>query len=413
MDDEDWREGGFGIYLHWPFCEAKCPYCDFNSFVTAGVNHAKWTAAYLAEIDRYAAVVPGRVLNSVFFGGGTPSLMEPDTVFAVLERIKSHWSPANDLEITLEANPTSVEARRFEAFAQAGVNRISMGVQALNDHDLQRLGRLHSTRDARQAFDIAKKNFNRVSFDLMYARQNQTAEDWREELSEAIDMAVDHLSLYQLTIEPGTVFGARYDRGALRGLPDEDRAAEMYDLTQDICDSAGYSAYEVSNHAKPGAASRHNLIYWRYGDFIGIGPGAHGRVTIDGRRYATETVKNPERWLKSVDQSNSEISRHVIAQTEQAQEYMLMTMRLSEGLSLSRFTKLAGYPLAMEAVGSMVDLGMVTLENDRIKATQKGRVVLNAVIANLLPDHEPISPPSGLMSGSGTDHLADQNHYTK
>ncbi|MEM9845659.1 MAG: radical SAM protein, partial [Pseudomonadota bacterium] len=227
--DEDWRNGGFGLYLHWPFCQAKCPYCDFNSFVQPEIDHARWTEAYLTEIDRYASLVPGRVLNSVFFGGGTPSLMEPETVSQVLDRIKCHWPVANDLEVTLEANPTSVESARFKDFALAGINRISMGVQALNDPDLQRLGRLHTAREAIQAFDIASNLFKRVSFDLIYARQTQTIDEWQAELSRALALAVDHLSLYQLTIEPGTVFSARHSRGKLRGLPSDDTAADMFD----------------------------------------------------------------------------------------------------------------------------------------------------------------------------------------
>lgn len=388
MPDADWRKGGFGLYLHWPFCEAKCPYCDFNSFVRDRIDQARWRDAYLTELDRYAAWLPGRVLNSVFFGGGTPSLMDPDTVAALLDRIRRHWPLANDLEVTLEANPTSVEAGRFHAFAEAGINRVSLGVQALNDADLRRLGRTHSAADARQAFDIARQYFDRVSFDLIYARQDQDLSDWQAELSEALAMAVDHLSLYQLTIEPGTVFGARHARGKLRGLPHEDKAADMYEATQALCAAAGYPAYEVSNHARSRAESRHNLIYWRYGDFAGIGPGAHGRLTLDGRRFATETFKNPEKWLKAAEQSGGEASRHLISSEDQAQEYLMMSLRLSEGMSLSRFAELAGQDLNAEALARLTELSMLTVSDDIAKTTPQGRVVLNAVIAELLADRD-------------------------
>ena len=270
---EDWQHGGFGLYIHWPFCEAKCPYCDFNSHVARTIDQERWKKAYVSEIDRYARLLPNRVLNTVYFGGGTPSLMDPGVVAEIVDRIRRSWPTSNDLEITLEANPGSVEAGRFAAYAEAGVSRVSMGIQALNDADLRRLGRIHSVADAYQASDIARKYFDRVSFDLMYARQDQTVTAWRAELQQALSMAVDHLSLYQLTIEPARAFGDRFARGKLRGLPDEDRAGDMYDVTQDVCSAAGLHAYEVSNHAAPGAESRHNLVYWRYGDYAGIGPG--------------------------------------------------------------------------------------------------------------------------------------------
>ncbi|MEO1140373.1 MAG: radical SAM family heme chaperone HemW, partial [Pseudomonadota bacterium] len=320
---EDWQAGGFGFYVHWPFCESKCPYCDFNSHVRAEIDQSRWLAAYMTEIDRYANLVPGRVLNSVFFGGGTPSLMDPHIVATILNKIRSSWRTVNDLEITLEANPGSVEAGRFADFAQAGVNRVSMGVQALNDKDLKNLGRLHSVSDAVQAFDIAKKNFARVSFDLIYARQRQSLDAWCTELKEALEMAVDHLSLYQLTIEPGTAFGDRHAQGGLKGLPDDDLSADMYHATQEICDAAGYTAYEVSNHAKPGAESKHNLVYWRYGDYVGIGPGAHGRITLDGKRHATDTWANPERWLHAVSIGTGEKLCQEISTKDQANEYLM------------------------------------------------------------------------------------------
>ena len=382
---EDWRHGGFGLYLHWPFCASKCPYCDFNSHVAAAIDQRRWQAAYLAEIDRVAALTPGRVLNTVFFGGGTPSLMEPDVVAAILDRIRCAWVPANDLEVTLEANPGSVEAGRFRGYADAGVNRISMGVQALNDPDLRRLGRLHSVAEARAAFDIARETFPRVSFDLIYARQDQVPEDWRRELREALAMAVDHLSLYQLTIEDGTAFGTRHAAGGLRGLPDDDRAADMYLETQDICGSSGMPAYEVSNHAAAGSESRHNLIYWRAGDYAGIGPGAHGRLTLDGRRVATETHRAPGAWLAHVEgQASGESLREAVSRRDQAAEYLMMSMRLAEGLDVARYAALAGAMPDPDAVSRLADLGMVEETGGRLRATAQGRAVLNAVIREIL-----------------------------
>jgi oxygen-independent coproporphyrinogen-3 oxidase len=383
---EDWQQGGFGLYLHWPFCEAKCPYCDFNSHVARHIDQTRWCAAYLTEIDRYAALLPGRVLNTVFFGGGTPSLMAPETVAAIIERIRHHWPMANDPEITLEANPGSVEAGRFRAFAQAGVSRISMGIQALNDADLKRLGRIHSVAEARQAFDIARENFERVSFDLIYARQDQTLDSWKTELRSALSMAVDHLSLYQLTIESGTAFGDRYAAGKLRGLPEDDIAAEMYETTQEICASAGLPAYEVSNHARAGAESRHNLIYWRYGDYIGIGPGAHGRITRNGQKYATEAHRAPGKWLESVENSGVIETRERLSGPDQAVEYLLMGLRITDGIDPARFERLAGKPLDPAAVDHLESIGMIEMHESCLRATRSGRAVLNAVIRDLLPD---------------------------
>ena len=288
---------GFGLYVHWPFCQAKCPYCDFNSHVAATIDQTRWLDAYLSEIKRVSSEVSDRVLTSIFFGGGTPSLMPPDTVGRVIEAARAAWPRANDLEITLEANPTSTEAGRFRGFRDAGVNRVSVGLQSLRDEDLKRLGRLHSAAEGRSAFLLAREVFPRVSFDLIYARQFQTLADWRAELTEALTLAADHLSLYQLTIEPGTAFGDRFARGRLSGLIDDDLGAEMYDLTQELCMANGLPAYEVSNHASDMAQSRHNLIYWRGGDYAGIGPGAHGRLTLGGIRHATETELSPIGWL--------------------------------------------------------------------------------------------------------------------
>lgn len=383
---EDWRNGGFGVYLHWPFCAAKCPYCDFNSHVSAEIDVNRWNRAYLSEIDRIGALTKGRVLNTVFFGGGTPSLMPAELVHSLLDRIRATWPTANDLEITLEANPTSVEAGRFRGYAAAGVNRLSMGIQALNDPDLRRLGRLHSVAEAERAFDIARDTFERVSFDLIYARQDQSLAEWRAELTRALRMAVDHFSLYQLTIEDGTAFGARHAAGGLKGLPHEDLSADMYLITQEICEDAGLPAYEVSNHARPGYESRHNLIYWRYGDYAGIGPGAHGRLTLDGIKTATDTPKAPLRWLEMVEsQHNGQISSEPVALRDQALEYLMMGLRLREGIDSDRYARLAGTPLDQATVADLTQLGLLEAAPGRLRATREGRAVLDAILRRLFP----------------------------
>ncbi len=343
---EDWRAGGFGVYVHWPFCAAKCPYCDFNSHVRRGVDQARWRRALVAEIAAAARAAPGRVVDTVFFGGGTPSLMPPETVAAVLAAIAAGWTLAPDAEITLEANPTSVEAGRFRGYRDAGVNRLSMGVQALNDADLRALGRMHDTAEAVRAFAVARGIFPRVSFDLIYARQGQTLADWRAELGRALALAIDHLSLYQLTIEPDTRFGELAARGRLRGLPDAALAADMYLATQEICAAAGLAGYEISNHARPGAESRHNLVYWRYGDYAGIGPGAHARLTDATARWALESLRQPEAWLAAVETEGSGIAaRTQVAPAEQATEMLLMGLRLAEGIDPRRYAALNGSPL--------------------------------------------------------------------
>jgi oxygen-independent coproporphyrinogen-3 oxidase len=381
----DWQNGGFGIYIHWPFCEAKCPYCDFNSHVSDRIDQGAWLRSYLSEIERVAGALPGRTLNSVYFGGGTPSLMAPDSVAAIIETIQRNWAVSNDLEITLEANPSSVEADRFAGYRRAGVSRVSMGIQALNDRDLRRLGRLHSVQEAHAALDVARSTFDRVSFDLIYARQDQTLSDWRAELGEALGFAADHLSLYQLTIEPGTAFGARHARGGLRGLPSEDLSADMYDLTQDLCGAVGLPAYEISNHASDLSQSRHNLIYWRAGDYAGIGPGAHGRVTIDGKRLATETHLQPQVWLDAVDQRGSgESLRAEVTPREQAEEYLMMSLRLAEGTEMSRFNALGAEPLPAQNLRELTELGLVEQEGGRLRATAAGRPVLNGILRSLL-----------------------------
>ena len=381
---DDWHSGGFGLYLHWPFCQSKCPYCDFNSHVAAKIDQSRWRDAYVREIKRLAAETPGRVLQTVFFGGGTPSLMDPQVVADVLDAVRSAWPMVNDAEITLEANPGSVEAGRFRGFRQAGVNRISMGVQALNDDDLRRLGRLHSVAEARAAFDIARNTFDRVSFDLIYARQDQTLAAWRAELSEALSMAVDHLSMYQLTIEDGTAFGDRFARGGLKGLPDEDVQADMYEVTQEVCAAHGMPAYEVSNHAAAGSESRHNLVYWRMGDYVGIGPGAHGRVTLNGLRWATEAPRAPGDWLARVERGEAgELPREAVSQEEQATEYLLMSMRLAEGMDVARYERLSPAPLPAERVARLEELGLLRHADGRLAATDAGRAVLNGILREL------------------------------
>ena len=383
---EDWEHGGFGLYIHWPVCQSKCPYCDFNSHVAAHIDQNRWQRAYLSEIERAGRETPGRVLRSVFFGGGTPSLMDPALVDAILRKVRETWPAANDLEVTLEANPTSVEAGRFAGYRDAGVNRVSMGVQALNDRDLKALGRLHTVEEAFKAFDIARHVFDRVSFDLIYARQDQTLDEWRGELDRALSLAVDHLSLYQLTIEAGTAFGDRYAKGGLRGLPDEDRSADMYEVTQDTTAKHGFGGYEVSNHAKTGQESRHNLIYWRYGDYVGIGPGAHGRLTLNGQRQATEAVRAPTAWLVQVEKrGDGEIAREALSPRDQLSEALLMGMRLTEGVDLDRMHALAGIDLSHN-INALLDIGMVRTVAGRLRSTALGRPVLNAVLRQLLAE---------------------------
>ena len=380
---QDWQSAGFGVYIHWPFCLHKCPYCDFNSHVSAKVDQGRWLKALLQEITRTAALVPNRRVDSVFFGGGTPSLMPGQTVAAIIDAIDRVWHIETGAEITLEANPTSVEAVRFGDYAKAGVNRVSLGVQALNDADLKALGRMHSVAEARQAFDMARKIFARVSFDLIYARQNQTLSAWESELTEALRMAADHLSLYQLTIEDGTRFGEMKARGILRGLPSDDLAADLYQLTQGMTESAGLPGYEISNHAKPGAEGRHNLIYWRYGDFAGIGPGAHGRLTIDGQRFATNTHRDPATWLQAVQHGSGEMPAEIVTPADQACEYLLMSLRLAEGSNLDRFQALGG-TFNARSVQDLESEGFLHRSGNIIQVSKAGRSVLNAVMARVV-----------------------------
>ena len=381
--NEDWQNGGFGIYVHWPFCAAKCPYCDFNSHVSDKIYEKQWVTSYLVELDRLFQTIGSRPLKTVFFGGGTPSLMSPELVDQILSKIFSLWPRSNDLEVSLEANPTSVEAGRFNGYQQAGVNRISLGVQALNDADLKRLGRLHSVKEAHLAFDISRNTFDRVSFDLIYARQNQTLTDWRSELGQALSMAIDHVSLYQLTIEQGTAFGDRYAIGKLSGLPNEDLGADLFEATQDICGEFGFPAYEISNHAKNGAECRHNMVYWRYGDYAGIGPGAHGRLTINGQRRATAAFRNPEDWLEAVRQGCSYETNELLSPKDQATEYLVMGLRINEGIDQARYRALSGCDLDQEKISRLVDQCLISDTNNTISASQRGRPVLNHIIREL------------------------------
>ena len=384
---EDWQNGGFGLYIHWPFCDSKCPYCDFNSHVALSIDQAEWEKAYLLEIDRLGKETAGRRLDTVFFGGGTPSLMKPDVVAAIIERIKTTWTMRNRPEITLEANPGSIEAGRFAGYRDAGVTRISMGMQAMNDTDLRKLGRKHTAAEARRAFEIAKSCFDRVSFDLIYARQDQDIAAWTDELRMALSLAADHISLYQLTIEDGTAFADRLARGGLKGLPKDDIAAEMYEVTQDLTEKAGLPAYEVSNHARSDAESAHNLIYWRGGDYIGIGPGAHGRLTIGGTRWATEAPKSPALWLKMVLSGHvGELPRHALSSRDHALEYLMMSLRLKEGMDLNRYNFISPIPLSITQLDYLLSIGMITASSDRVAATSNGRMVLNAIIRELAAD---------------------------
>ncbi len=382
---EDWRHAGFGLYLHWPFCQSKCPYCDFNSHVAAKVDQSSWLQAFEVEIDRIGTLTQGRILNTVFFGGGTPSLMDPALVQGILDRVRATWTLANDIEITLEANPGSVEAARFEAYALAGVNRVSLGIQSLDPVDLRRLGRAHSVDEAKTAIAVAQENFARVSIDLIYARQNQGLAAWRDELQQALDFGTSHLSLYQLTIEDGTVFGQMHAKNLLRGLPDEGLAADMFEVTQEVTAAAGLPAYEVSNHARRGDESRHNLIYWRMGDYGGIGPGAHGRLTLDGKRFATEAERMPALWLdRSLSATGPAERVESLSADDRASEYLMFALRLREGASLGRYAALADEPLSEQALIEVTDLGLLHRDDDRIRATDAGVLVLNGVLRALL-----------------------------
>lgn len=379
---EIWKTAGFGLYVHWPFCAAKCPYCDFNSHSSTRIDQDRWKRAYLAEIKRLGAVTGDRILGSVYFGGGTPSLMDVSHVEALIDAATMTWSTAGDMEVTLEANPTSAEAGRFEGYREAGVNRVSIGVQALVDSDLKALGRTHGAEDALTAVSTARRIFDRVSFDLIYGRQRQALENWEAELERALALKPDHLSLYQLTIEPGTAFGERLARGLLPGLPDEDLSAVLFVATQRLCDEAGLPAYEISNHARPNFESRHNLIYWRSGDYAGIGPGAHGRLTYEGRRYATATPLSPEKWLERVESGlGGDSVLNPLTDRERDVEALMMGLRLTEGMDLDRLCKGDDY---IHNINILTDKGLLSSNGGRVRATRSGRRILDSVVAALL-----------------------------
>jgi len=375
----------FGVYVHWPFCLSKCPYCDFNSHVRhAAIDEERFRRAFAREIETTAARTSGREVTSIFLGGGTPSLMRPQTVGAILDAIGKHWRIADDVEVTLEANPTSVEATRFAGYRAAGVNRVSLGVQALNDVSLRELGRLHSAREALDAVAIARKSFERYSFDLIYARPGQTPAMWADELTLAIKEAAEHLSLYQLTIEEGTPFFGLHAAGKLK-TPDEAVARMLYDVTQEVCAKHGLPAYEISNHARKGAECRHNLVYWRGEEYAGIGPGAHGRLDINGARHATATEKRPKAWLMRVEANgHGLITDDVLNCEERADEFLLMGLRLTEGIDPTRYAALSGRALDERRIAVLRDEGAITVDGDgRLRVTQTGFPVLDAVVADL------------------------------
>ncbi len=375
----------FAVYVHWPFCLSKCPYCDFNSHVRhGGYDETQYLRAIQSEIAASAARAPGRTVSTIFFGGGTPSLMQPETVGGILDSIAKHWTVAGNVEVSLEANPTSVEATRFHGYRAGGVNRVSLGVQALDDQSLKELGRLHSTQEALDAIAVARSIFDRYSFDLIYTRPRQTLAGWAAELKQAISEAAEHLSLYQLTIEPGTPFFGLHKAGKLI-MPDDDLGRDLYDLTQSVCGDAGLPAYEVSNHARPGAECRHNLVYWRGHEYAGVGPGAHGRLNIDGRRYATETEKKPEVWLARVaEHGHGLVVDEKLQPNEVADEFLLMGLRLAEGIDPARFTALSGRALDPARVSFLRAGGAVeTTDSGRLRVTQSGFPLLDAVVADL------------------------------
>jgi putative oxygen-independent coproporphyrinogen III oxidase len=374
----------FGIYVHWPFCKAKCPYCDFNSHVRHhDVDAMSFARALTAELRWFAGITPGRTVSSIFFGGGTPSLMPPAAVAEVLDQIAQLWSVSDTVEITLEANPTSVEAENFRGYRSAGVNRVSVGLQALNETDLKTLGRQHTPDEALNAFRLAAKIFPRVSFDLIYARPQQTAEQWKQELTRALAEQQGHMSLYQLTIEPGTTYFDLQAKGSLI-MPDEDRATDLFELTQSLTEEHGLSAYEVSNHAREGQESRHNLLYWRYGEYVGVGPGAHARIAEGENRRAIVMEKYPETWRKLVNEKgHGVVEDSIVLPPDQASEYLIMGLRVSDGIDLTRYEKLRGQSVDPNKIAGLKSLGLVKRDGPRLMATTQGRRLLNALITEL------------------------------
>ena len=382
---KNWQRAGFGLYIHWPFCQSKCPYCDFNSHVSSNIDQEAWIEAYLSEISNNYHHSSEKILNTVFFGGGTPSLMPSKTIETIITHILSLWKTSNQLEITLEANPTSIDVSRFKEYRSAGVNRVSVGVQSLDDTSLKYLGRLHTGKEAIIAVQTAQSVFDRVSFDLIYARQNQTIKAWEQELLSALSLGTNHMSLYQLTIEDGTVFGDRAKIGKLPGLPSEDLSADMYTLTQEIMSSNRLPLYEVSNHAFPGEESRHNLIYWRGGDFIGIGPGAHGRYYQGPKRKATVMTKNPNKWLSQIKRlGHGAEPSTVLSKSDEALEYLMMSARLVEGTDLKFLDTLDLNLLNYNNIKGLKKLGLIFVKNERMVVTPEGRPVLNSVLSELI-----------------------------
>ncbi|BBF94533.1 radical SAM family heme chaperone HemW [Blastochloris tepida] len=383
MCDDD-ADPGFAVYVHWPFCLAKCPYCDFNSFVRPpGTDEARYARAVTHEIAATAQRIGPRTVRSIFLGGGTPSLMQPATVAAVLEAVAEQWSLADDIEITIEANPTSVEAERFRGYRDAGVNRVSLGVQALNDADLKALGRMHTAAEALAALEVAQNTFARVSFDLIYARPGQTVADWQAELTRALAFGTEHLSAYQLTIEEGTPFFALQAAGRL-ATPDPELARALFDLTQALTFEAGLPAYEVSNHARPGAESRHNLIYWRSGEYAGFGPGAHGRLMVEGRRRALAAERDPAAWLARIEAGQSgAVTDEALSRDEIGDEFLLMGLRLAEGIDLNRFAAMSGRSLDPARIADLAGFGFIERTGDRLRVTAAGLPILDAVVADL------------------------------
>jgi oxygen-independent coproporphyrinogen-3 oxidase len=375
---------GFGVYVHWPFCLSKCPYCDFNSHVRREIDEDRFVEAFAVELAHRAKLAPGREVRSVFFGGGTPSLMSPSTVEAILGQIASHWTLAKDVEITLEANPTSVEASRFRGFKSAGVNRVSLGIQALNDIDLKGLGRQHSVAEALMALDVANSVFERASFDLIYGRAGQTAAAWRKELDLALARGPEHVSLYQLTIEPDTLFERMVNTGKMT-IPDAETQRALWDVTQEVTARHGLPSYEVSNHARPGAECRHNLVYWRYGEYVGVGPGAHGRIVTTRGRRAQACERHPEMWLTCVETEGHGLVEDELLNAEQeGDEFLLMGLRLREGIDPQRYFLLTGKKLSPSRISELIGDGLVevTREN-RLRVSSEGFPVLDAVVADL------------------------------
>jgi oxygen-independent coproporphyrinogen-3 oxidase len=382
---------GFGVYVHWPFCSSKCPYCDFNSHVRSDIDEELFVGAFVREIGHWAKVALDRRVDSIFFGGGTPSLMSAVAVDTILEAIARNWMVHTGTEITLEANPSSVEAARFRDYRSAGVNRVSLGVQSLDAHSLRTLGRLHTVDEARSAINVARSTFDRYSFDLIYARVGQTIAEWRRELSEALAIGSRHLSLYQLTIEAGTPFAELHSRGKIT-TPDEDAAREFFEVTAELTQRAGLPAYEISNHAAPGEESRHNLLYWRYGEYVGVGPGAHSRVVMKEARHASQNLRAPGAWAAQVERLGHGLAEDVVlTQAEEADEMLLMGLRLSEGLDLAKLASLTGYAPCDAAIKGLVALNLVVSKGSRLSALPGGRPVLNEIVRRLAGALRPVT----------------------